>query len=185
MRRERRNRAEDGSEVFAGRTWNDVRAVVLHRTAKKFPRAKRDDLEDAVQYAMVHLFDYWLGRDASDDGEANWSIALLLGTRRAKHFLVQMWVDKKHERCVDPSDLLAGLDQQAGQPPYDDDEFEEAGEDEADTLLRQLAESEPWLRDYLDGKGPSECARERGVSRQAVHNERNRGMRRLEKQFRG
>lgn len=80
--------------LFGDRDWNDVRNVVTRRMRKKFPRARQDDIEDAVSLAMVDLVDYWIQLDSSvvpDDTTRTFWQACLRGTWMAATFLTQEW----------------------------------------------------------------------------------------------
>lgn len=80
--------------LFGDRDWDDVRSVVTRRTRKKFPRARQDDIEDAVSLAMVDLVDYWIQLDSSvlpDDPTRTFWQACLRGTWMAATFLTQEW----------------------------------------------------------------------------------------------
>lgn len=155
--------------IFGRRTWTDVRGVITARTRRRFPRAKFDDIEDAVSWAMVDLVDYWIQLGSSvveGDPEKTFWRACKRGTWMATTFITQDWDDKDV-----PSDAIADI-LDSGAPREASVEDVALHNVERERLVRftrsRFCEFGDWLRPYLAGHTTYEQAEREGVTQSAI-----------------
>lgn len=161
--------------LFGDRDWNDVRNVTIRRTRKRFPRARQDDIEDAVSLAMVDLVDYWVTLASSiipDDPERTFWQACKRGTWMATTFLTQEWDarDVPVEALSTDRDDAPSLGITTASVPSPEDIVIRNMEREGFQrfLGSQMSVVGDWLKPFVAGVSTREQARIEGVSQSAV-----------------
>lgn len=143
------------------------------------------DIDDAVSSAMVDLFDYWLHLKSSitdDNPSRNFNFAITRGYWMASSFLY-------HTMC-DSSRFIA-LDERVGHTPEmiqrgpEPEDFLQTEEQAVQDFLSTLPEDEyrSWLTDFLEGLTERQAAQRHGVFRNAIHERRTRGLRRIRERY--
>lgn len=141
------------------------------RLAQRFRGASRQEVEDAVGYALVDLFDYWVFHPTSidqGDPKRTYAYAVKRAEWLGKQFLAQALhlrsatdsLDNLHEQGIDVPD-----------PTTLPEEALDAAEERAYAL--HLVDTLPpekalWLQNYLEGRSARDEGREAGVSHSAV-----------------
>lgn len=78
------------ADIFAPRTFNDVRAAIARKVRAKFPGCRSWDREDAVSVGVLAVLDYWTERYAGkcDDPAKAFNYAVSFGAGRAAEALI-------------------------------------------------------------------------------------------------
>jgi len=201
---QRRNRTptkgdylRDGSEYFGpGKTWAGLYEYANWYMRMRFPWQEPEMLADAASEGLMRsLGKDWPSLEAKteEQQERNWNYA-----RRVIRLEALEWMGKECQRPEVPVSALVpdGMSPEQEQDYIDnlygaDTSFDgrpgetvEARDEQlrANAVLRELASSpewETWLKDLVHGRTERETAEEQGVSHQAVHKRRVRGMARI------
>lgn len=155
--------------IFGRRDWTDVQSVLFARIWKKFPRARGDDIDDAVALAMVDLIDYWIHLSSSivtgNPDKTFWQ-ACKRGTWMATTFLTQEW-DTKDVPVESVTDAMTASP--ADDTPVEDEVLDHLERERFTNLVHdQLGPLGDWLRPFLGGVTTREQAAIEGVSQSAI-----------------
>jgi len=173
-------------DLFGKKTWKQVHAAVYAKTLRKFPRAKHEDVDDAVATAMLDLVNYWVHLPSSlrgDDAGRNYNFAVQRGYWTATTWLCGRHGQRAGEESLDESDAYDPPDPR----PTPCETAERA--DERERLRKMLAEMPErelrrWMRSYLRGETTRTTAHACGVSQNTAHLRRTAGLRRLRQRAR-
>lgn len=159
----------DGTDLFGpGKTWWSLTNYAMAVALSRFPGVARDDIEDAVQEAVIWTMTVWVHSPSSvvlDDADLTFRGACWVTTRKTHQLL---------------SEFLASTGPQQGvldRTRYDP--LVVAAGEVVDALQDDPREWEGWARDFLDGISQSEVARREGVSQPAIHYRRRSGLNRI------
>jgi RNA polymerase sigma factor (sigma-70 family) len=196
----------DLNDIFGGRKWRDVYSSILRATVKRWPMMKHEDVEDAVQGAMVDLVDYWiqLPSSVSDDTQRNFAYAVTRGTWKANSFLGKMLQENNSQISLEELEVLENSSEnfitELANEPFGDWPSERAPEwyspsaedvmfdnemhDVISNAINSLSENdfEEWFDDFWSGESLVEIAERRNVSPDTIRMRRNRGLTRLAEQ---
>jgi hypothetical protein len=145
----------------------------MHR---KFPRANRDDIEDAVAWAMVDLVDYWIQLPSSvidDDQRRTFNQACWRAERMAITFLTQEWdrrdipVEALSTDRDDAADI--GVIRKPSMASPEDIVVNNTERQRFQAfMLEQQHRVGDWLTPFLDGTTTREQAATEGVTQSAI-----------------
>lgn len=93
-------------ELLGGQSALDVADVCTKRLKRKFPNARHHDVEDAVGFAVVDLYDYWVSLPSSQKAETP-EDAFRLACKRAEWTATRILTQDWHDSAVPMEELSA------------------------------------------------------------------------------
>lgn len=180
--------------IFGDKDWSDVRKEIARHVYWRFRwrGTSPDDLEDAIQAAILDLYDYWMELGGSldpDKPDRNFKWAVWRGRRVAVGHLVNRFAELGHEvPYTEVHEELhedesrrythTGVGADRTSPSPEEIVCERQEQEAARRFIERLPEAvtDAWLGDYLDGLTAKDSARKAGIGTNAMEQRRSRGM---------
>jgi hypothetical protein len=167
-------------DLFAPKTWEHVRKSIVYRVKGSFPRARNEDVDDAVQSAMLSLFATWRHYkstiEAISDKEKLFNFAVSHGAHRAKEYLSAIVKHNDEEPPVDMFSTEVHSSHRSEMSAEDVYMAQERGRAVAQTEAELSEEDlDRWFLPMLYGEGMRAQARRQGITHEAVRKRRRRG----------
>lgn len=183
---------------FGERDWTDVEEVLRAVVYRKWGHLNREDMNDAIQTAMLDLVDYWVHLPSVDDNrdvDQNFRFAVQRGYWTATTWLSNTFEERNSLRTLDVDMAhqappgADGLNEEyrhqvpedRTQPGPEEQVIQKLEEEEVRRAITESdpEELDPWLEDYLSEQTCTQVAERLGISHQAVSKRWRVGLKRL------